>query len=268
MRQYERIRVERSGARALITLANATRRNAISPVMTTELISALAAAQSDESVRVIVITGEGKTFSAGGDFSSMTSLGDSLPPAAPDERAPASSHGHYGDLLLALLRCEKPTIARVNGHALGTGLGIVAACTFSVALRDAQFGTPEINAGLFPMMVMSLLARTMPRRRLLEMMLLGEKIDATEAERLGLVSHAVEPGELDEKIREIEGQLVHKSQLVIRLGLRAFAAQEDLALEEALTLLRGRFGELLDTEDAREGLAAFLEKRDPRWQGR
>jgi len=268
MRQYERIRVERLGARAQITLTNAKRRNAISPQMTAELLSALAAAQADDGVRVIVITGEGKTFSAGGDFSSMTSLGDSIHPPPPDAPPPASAHGNYGDLLLALLRCEKPTIARVNGHALGTGLGLVAACTFSVALMDAQFGTPEINVGLFPMMVMTLLARTMPRRRLLEMMLLGEKIDATEAERYGIVTHAVEPGELDERVREIESLLVQKSPLIVRLGLRAFASQEDLALEEALTHLRGRLSELLDTEDAREGLAAFLEKRAPRWRGR
>src|SRR5215813_4221954 len=128
----------------------------------------------------------------------------SLPPVEAD-RLPHK--GDYGDLLMTLLQYEKPTIARVNGHALGSGLGLVAACTFSVALVDAQLGTPEINAGLFPMMVMALLARVVPRRRFYEIMLLGEKIDAKEAEHIGLIGRAVEPGELDETIRELEAQL-------------------------------------------------------------
>jgi enoyl-CoA hydratase/carnithine racemase len=176
--------------------------------------------------------------------------------------------GDYADLLRAVLHAEKPVIARVNGHALGTGLGLVAACTFSVALKGVQFGTPEINAGLFPMMVMALLARTLPRNRLLELMLLGEKIDAAEAARIGLVGQVVEPGDLDETIRTIEGQITSKSALITRLGLKAYAAQDGLPFDDAMTLLRERFRQVLGTEDAREGLAAFLEKREPRWVGR
>ena len=133
---------------------------------------------------------------------------------------------------------------------------------------DEQFGTPEIHAGLFPMMVMGLLARVMPRQRLLEMMLLGEKIDAAEAARIGLVGHAVEPGELDETIRSIVSQLIAKSPLAVRLGLRAFAAQEDVELARALPMLRKQFAESLNTDDAREGLMAFLEKRSPHWTGK
>jgi enoyl-CoA hydratase/carnithine racemase len=198
----------------------------------------------------------------------MNPAGESVrpPPIGGGEVLPIK--GDYADLLLALLNYDKPTIARVNGHALGSGLGLVAACTFSVALVDAQLGTPEINAGLFPMMVMALLARVVPRRRFYEMMLLGEKIDAKEAQQMGLIGHAVEPGELDETIREIETQLVHKSPLVLTLGLRAAAAQEDMELAKALPMLRSRLQEVLNTEDAREGLMAFLDKREPRWVGR
>lgn len=267
MRRYQRIRVERVGSRALITLAYAKRRNALSPQMTNELLYAIEDARVDEAVRVIVITGEGKTFSAGGDLSYMTSTGESVRPP-PVGEPDLAMRGDYADLLLTLLRCDKPTIARVNGHALGSGLGLVAACTFSVALMDAQFGTPEINAGLFPMMIMALLARVMPRKRLLEMMLLGEKVDATEAEAMGILTRVVEPGDLDETIREIETQLVQKSPLIVKLGLRAFAAQEDLEFEQALKMLRERFSGVLETEDAHEGLAAFLEKRAPVWRGR
>lgn len=268
MRQYERIRVERIGPREQIILANAKRRNALSPQMVSEVLYALEDARRDNDVRVVVITGEGKTFSAGGDLSYMNPQGESVrpPPYGPGDALPLK--GDYADLLITLLHYDKPTIARVNGHALGTGLGLMAACTFSVALTDAQLGTPEINAGLFPMMVMALLARIVPRRRFYEMMLLGEKIDAKEAERIGLIGHAVEPGELDETIREIELQLVHKSPLIVRLGLRAAAEQEDMALGKALPMLRSRLQEVLNTEDAREGLMAFLDKREPRWVGR
>ncbi len=235
--------------------------------MTNELLYAIEDLRLEEAVRVIVITGEGKTFSAGGDLSYLTASGESVrPPPVGEPDLP--TRGDYIDLLLTLLRCDKPTIARVNGHALGTGLGLVAACTFAVGLKDAQFGTPEINAGLFPMMTMALLARVVPRKRLLEMMLLGEKVDAIEAEHLGILTRSVEPGELDETIREIETQLTSKSPLVLKLGLRAFAAQEDVELEQALKMLRERFTNVLETEDAHEGLAAFLEKRAPVWRGR
>lgn len=178
------------------------------------------------------------------------------------------SKGDYADLVLTLLRFDKPVIARVNGHAFGRGLGLVVACTFSIALKNAQFGTPEIHAGLFPMMVMSLLQRSVPRPQLLEMMLLGKKLDAADAQHLGLITHVVDPGDLDETIREIEEQILRKSPLIVRLGLRAFAEQADLAMADALPAMRVRFAECLATEDAREGQTAFLDKRDPVWKGR
>jgi enoyl-CoA hydratase/carnithine racemase len=267
VRHFHRIHVEHQRTRAKITLAYPARRNAIGPQMTNELLYALDDAMADDDVRVIVLTGEGKTFCAGGDFAQMPGAGESVRPP-PVDSDPLPHKGDYGDLLLALLRSDKPVIARVNGHALGGGLGLVAACTFSVALKDAQLGTPEITVGLFPMMIMAVLARVVPRRRLLEMMLLGDKIDASEAARIGLVGQAVDPGELDETIREIESQIVHKSPLIVKLGLRAFAAQDDLPLERALPLMREHFAQCLATDDAREGLVAFLEKRAPHWTGR
>ncbi len=266
-RPYERIRVERIRAREKITLSYPQRRNAIGPRMTNELLHALADAMADDHVRVIVITGEGKSFSAGGDFAQMGLPGAPGWSSPPPEVSDLPLKGDYADLLRAVMYAEKPIIARVNGHALGTGLGLVAACTFSVALRGTQFGTPEINAGLFPMMVMALLARTLPRSRMLEMMLLGEKIDATEAARIGLIGQVVEPGELDETVRTIETQIMHKSPLITRLGLRAYAAQDGLEFDAAMTLLRDRLKEVLTTADAREGLTAFLEKREPVWSG-
>ena len=175
--------------------------------------------------------------------------------------------GDYADLLVALVRMDKPTIAKVNGHAVGGGLGLVAACAFAVASSEALFGTPEINVGLFPMMIMPLLARLVPRRRLIEMMLLGERVDAHEAARIGLVSSVVAPDELDRAVHELSAKIEAKSPLTLRLGLHAFAEQDDLPLEAAIFAMRERLNECLATNDAREGLMAFLEKRKPVWAG-
>jgi enoyl-CoA hydratase/carnithine racemase len=227
--------------------------------MTNELLWALEDAGLAEDVRVVVVTGAGKAFCAGGDFQQMTGGADG-------EALPAK--GDYADLLLAMVRIDKPVVARVNGHAMGGGLGIVAASTFAIASTDAQLGTPEIQVGLFPMMIMAILARLVPRRRLLKMMLLGEKVSAEEAARIGLVNETVAPGELDDAVGKLVRALVEKSPMTMRLGLRAFGEQDDMDLAEALPFLRGKLAECLGTEDAREGLMAFLEKRAPKWTGK
>jgi enoyl-CoA hydratase/carnithine racemase len=258
-RDYQRIVVTRAGpgeagAVATITLNNPQRRNALGPRMINELLWALEDATADASVRSIVLTGEGKAFCSGGDFSGGGD-GPELPPK-----------GDFADLLLALSHGDKPVIAKVNGDAMGGGLGLVAASTFSVASTQARFGTPEVELGIFPMMIMGVLVRSIPRRRLLEMMLLGQRFAADEAARLGLVNRAVPPESLDAEVKTITDALGAKSASTLRLGLRAFAAQDDLALADALPLLRDRLAECLATEDAREGLMAFFEKRPPKWR--
>ena len=261
-RLYGKIRVSDGshfGVR-IVVLNNPERRNAIGPQMVNELLYAIDDAHADGDVRAIVLTGEGKAFCAGGDFAQMTG-------SAAD--GPVLAHkGDYADLLLAMTRSELPIIARVNGPAMGGGLGLVAASTFAVADVDAQLGTPEINVGLFPMMIMAVLARVVPRRELLEMMLLGKKLTATDAVRIGLVNSAVRADALDSAVNDLASEIFKKSPLTVALGLRAFAAQDDMDLEKALPLLRDRLAECLSTEDAREGLTAFLEKRPPVWKGR
>ncbi len=258
-RLYGKIRVHEDGPVLRITLFNPDRRNAIGPQMVNELLYALEDAHADEDVRVIVLTGEGKAFCAGGDFSQMTAGADGpqLPPK-----------GDYADLLLAMTRAEKPIVARVNGHAMGGGLGLVAASTFAIASTEAKLGTPEIDVGLFPMMIMAVLARLVQRRALVEMMLFGVKFGAHEAKALGLVNRAVPGEQLDEAVKTFTDQVIAKSPITLALGLRAFAEQDDMALADALPMLRGKLGECLATEDAREGLMAFLEKRAPVWKGR
>lgn len=259
-RLYAKIRVADGDGVRTVTLYNPERRNAIGPQMVNELLYALGDAHADEDVRVIVLTGEGKAFCAGGDFAQMSggaADGPMLPPK-----------GDYADLLLAMTRTEKPIVARVNGTAMGGGLGLVAASTFAVADNGVALGTPEINVGLFPMMIMAVLARIVPRRKLLEMMLFGQKLTAEEALAIGLLNRVVASEELDGAVRKITDEIQKKSPLTVALGLRAFAAQDDLDLEKALPLLREKLGECLATDDAREGLTAFLEKRPPVWKGR
>jgi enoyl-CoA hydratase/carnithine racemase len=259
-RLYGMIEVAPSGGIATVTLKNPARKNAIGPAMVNELLYALSDAEADATVRAVVLTGAGDAFCAGGDFSQMSagiSSADALPPK-----------GDYADLLLAMTRATKPIIARVNGHALGGGLGLVAAAHFAIAVRGAKLGTPEINVGLFPMMIMAVLQRVMPKRKLLEMMLFGERLEADDAAKYGIVNRAVEVAELDGAVKLITDEILLKSPSTIRLGLDAYAAQDDLDLETALPLLRERLAGCLTTDDAREGLMAFLEKRQPRWAGK
>ncbi len=258
-RAYGKIRVAHEGALARITLSNPERRNAIGPQMVNELLWALADAAEDAAIRVIVITGEGKAFCAGGDFAQMT--------GASADQVELAHKGDYADLLLAMMRYEKPIVSRVNGAAMGGGLGIVAASHFAIAQSDAKLGTPEVDVGLFPFMIAAVLARIVPRRALVEMMLRGQKLEAEEAQRIGIVGKVVDPETLDVTIDALCMDLAARSPTAIRLGLRAFAAQDDLALQDALPLLRNALGEALGTDDAREGLTAFLQKRKPNWTG-
>jgi enoyl-CoA hydratase/carnithine racemase len=265
MTEYGKIKTAKEGPRFTITLNYPERRNAIGPQMANELLYALEEAANDSEVRVIVLAGEGKAFCAGGDFQQMTGGA-----AAYRELPPK---GDYADLLLAMIQSTKPIIARVHGDALGGGLGLVVASHFAVGGAAARLGTPEIDVGLFPMMIMAVLGRIMPRRALLRMMLLGEKYTGDQAAALGLLtqwtSESVGNGApLDDVVGELVKGLSAKSPAAMRLGLRAFADQDDLTLEQALPLLRQRLSDCLATDDAREGLTAFLEKRAPKWTGR
>lgn len=243
----------------VVTLNNPARKNAIGPAMANELLHALDLAAEEASVRTVVITGAGDAFCAGGDFSQMVGGAG---------EATLEHKGDFSDLILRMVGFGKPIIARVNGVAMGGGLGLVSACHFAVAIDSAKLGTPEVNVGLFPMMIMALLARLVPRRRLLEMMLFGEKLSAEEARAVGLVSRVVAAAELDGAVAEIESKIASKSPITIQLGLEAWARQGDMELEAALPYLRERLGACLATDDAREGLTAFLEKRAPRWTGK
>ncbi len=246
-----------AGAIARVTLNRPDKRNPIGPATCGELIHALHALRDDPTVRVIVLTGAGPAFSAGGD------LGGMMAPAA-DGPPPAS----LVDLLLTMHGLGKPIVAMVNGPALAGGLGLMVACDLVIAADTATFGTTEILVGLWPMMITAELVRNLGRKRTLELMLTGRKLDAAEALAIGLVTRVVPAAELEVATMALAGELADKSPAAIALGLRAFYRSADLDHADALRYLEGELAKVLTLEDAAEGIAAFLGKRRPVWKGR
>jgi enoyl-CoA hydratase len=246
------------GSIARITLNRPDKRNPLSAVTLGELLTAFEQAKADPQIRVIVLTGAGKVFSGGADLSAMSGAGGPT----------AARLGTLVDLFLAMTQLGKPTIGMVNGHALAGGLGLVVACDLVIAQDAAQFGMPEINVGLWPMMIMARIFRNVPRKAGMELMLLGERISAQEAQRIGLINRAVPAAELEPTVLALARKLAQKSPIVMKLGLDAFYQTQDLELERALPYLQTQLYAVLATEDAREGLAAFFAKREPQWKGR
>jgi enoyl-CoA hydratase len=261
---YSDITYERRGAEARITLNRPERRNPIGPDTIGELLHAFAAAKQDDEVRVLVLTGAGAIFSAGGDLGTMGKGGTPLQ----STEAPTRLPGTYVDLNLALARMGKPSIAMVNGHAFAGGLGLVVACDLAICADDAWLGTPEINVGLWPMMITATIFRNVSRKRGLELLLTGDRISAHDAERIGLVTRVVPRAELEVEVQKLVEKLASKSPLILAMGLTAFHENEDADLERSLRELEAQLARVIATEDSKEGLAAFLEKRKPIWKGK
>jgi enoyl-CoA hydratase/carnithine racemase len=246
---------------ATITMNRPHRRNALSGRLVNELIVALEAAGADAGVGAIVLQGAGGAFCSGGDLSQMVGGGG-------DPLGDVPVRGGFVELNLAFTKVGKPIVAKVHRYAYGGGLGLVCAAHFAIAEDTAKFGTPEIDRGVFPMMIMAMIFRTVPRRRGLEMILTGERISAAEAVEIGLINRAVPPEELDAAVLELATKLASKPPAIVRLGLEAYHRQDDLDLAEALPYLQDMLMKCFGTDDAREGMTAFLEKRPPVWWGR
>jgi enoyl-CoA hydratase len=259
---YETIRYEVDEAGiATVTLDQPDTRNALSAEMLAELLDAFESARDDEAVRCLVLTSShDRVFSSGAN---LAGFGADVPLV----------HKHFGSdrlvrLFELLVEMPKPTLCAANGHVLAGALGLALACDLVVAKDTAEFGTPEINVGAFPFMIMALIYRNVPRKKTNELLLLGERISAEEAREAGIVNRVLPAGEFEAAVGDWAKKLASKSPVVMRLGKEAMARQLDMPLPDALDYLRSQLSLALSTEDIREGVAAFFEKREPVWRGR
>jgi len=259
---YEKIRYEvAADAVATITLDDPGTRNALGNETLDELIAAFEAAREDEAVRCVVLTSSHeKVFSAGGNLDGFAA---DVPLV----------HKHFGmerfpRLFRLMGELGKPTLCAANGHVLAGALGVALACDLIVAKDTAGFGTPEINVGVFPFMIMALIYRNVPRKKTNEMLLLGERMTAQEALEAGIVNRVVPADEFDATVSDWAAKLAAKSPVMMRLGKDAIFRQMDMPYLEALEYLHHNLTLALSTEDVVEGVSAFFEKRDPQWKGR
>jgi enoyl-CoA hydratase/carnithine racemase len=246
---------------ATLTLNEPATRNALSAEVIGGLLAGLQRARDDEAARCVVLASSHETvFSSGANLGGFA--GD-VPLV----------HKHFGiEGLLAVLKLlasfPKPVICAARGHVLAGAFGIALACDLVIASENATFGTPEINVGVFPFMIMALIYRNLPRKKVNELLLLGERQSAQEAVALGVANRVVPAADFDGAVAEWAGKLAAKSPVIMRLGKEAMRRQLDMALDDALDYLRAQLSLALSTEDVVEGVTAFFEKREPQWKGR
>jgi enoyl-CoA hydratase/carnithine racemase len=246
---------------ATVTINRPERRNALSWTVMTELRGAFAKAKDNPEVRVVVLTGAGdKAFSAGADLTGMA--------AGAGFVDLHDARGELARLFREVWELGKPTVARVRGYSLAGGFGVALMCDVVIAADDAQFGTPEIDVGLWPMMITAPMLRSMPPKVALELMMTGRRVSAREALEIGFVNRVVPVDELDEAVAAVTSVLAAKSPAVMKLGRDAFYAVLDQDAEHGLRLLQAGLTLVTQTDDAAEGIQAFQEKRAPEWSGR
>lgn len=262
---YETITYEPADRVARITLNRPEARNALNGRMTAELLDALERAKTDADVRVVVLTGAGeKAFCAGADLADFGRAG--VPAAGAPGSAVADSPPYR--LFTAFPRLGKPIIARLGGHAVAAGLGIALSCDIVIAAEDVKLGTPEVNVGLWPMMIMAIVNRHIAPQQAMKLYYTGRSVSAREGVQIGLVTEAVPRTDLDARVSELAGTIAAKSPIGLRLGRDAFFAIEGRPFDDQIGYLLGKLAEVGATDDAKEGIQAFLEKRPPQFTGK
>jgi enoyl-CoA hydratase len=261
MAEREKVLYEVADGVATVTLNDPEKRNVLSGQMLAELVEAMKEARDSDQVRAVVLTGAGeKVFCAGAD---LGGFGADVPLV----------QKHFAtDLFIEFFRLMprlgKPSLCALNGHVLAGGMGFALSCDLVIAREGVTFSTPEINVGAFPYMIMAIIYRNVPRKKVNEMMLLGERMSAEDAVRFGLANKVVPAEEFEGAVQEWASKLASKSPLLMKIGHDAMYRQQDMALDEALEFLRSQLSLTFSTEDIQEGVRAFFEKREPEWKGR
>lgn len=238
---------------ATMTINRPARRNALSAAVISQLMTRLEEAEADKNVRVVILTGSGdKAFCSGADLEGGVG---------------GRGTEQYGNLLKRMADYPKPTIARINGYCLAGGMGLMLACDIVITHDYALFGTPEINVGIWPMMISALIYRNMLPKQAMKMMLLGEIFDANQALEMGFISQVVSPDMLDDTVKLIAEKLTAKSSISIKMGKEAYRTMQDMPLSDALDYLSNQLSKVAATHDAQEGILAFTEKRKPNFIG-
>lgn len=237
-----------------ITLNRPEKKNALNNVMMNELNYALAYAKQQREIRVVVIGAEGDVFCAGADLRRAK------------EKSNVPKLEHADDVSFSLRRLHKPVICKIQGSVLAGALLIVTNSTHAIAAKEATFLAPEIHRGLWPFMVMAGLFRVMPKRAGLDFIMRGQPIDARQAEQWGLINQSVAANELEKTVRDLANELASLAPETMQLGLAAYEQQDALAFDEALPYLQEQIAQCFQSDDAKEGIAAFLEKRKPNWK--
>ncbi len=249
---------EQDGPILRLTINDPERRNPLTNGVVAAMTEAIVGV--NEATKVIVISGAGqKAFCAGGDLSG--GFFDS----------PIQTHRErsgLADLFRAMRSARQPIVARVNGHALAGGFGLMLACDIAVAVDTATFGTPEVTVGLWPMMISAVVQRALPEKIALDLMMSGRRIDAAEASAIGAVSRVVAAEALDATVDDLVAVLCDRSPAILALGKASFYAAGDMGFDAALDMLAGGLTAIALTDDAQEGTAAFVEKRSPNFTGR
>ena len=241
--------------RLVLTIDRPERRNALNADVITSLQQALEGARADRAIRAIVLTGAGdEAFCAGADLSADSFSFDFATPSIP-----------YANLLRTARTLDVPLVARVNGACMAGGMGLLAMCDLAIAARHAIFGLPEAKVGVFPMQVLAVLQAQVPQRFLAQLCLTGDPIDAARAREIGLVNDVAD--DLDGTLERLLSRLLANSPTALRRGLYAMKAMRSMPFEEAIAFGEGQIGLLAMTQDAREGIAAFKDKRKAQWTG-
>jgi enoyl-CoA hydratase/carnithine racemase len=236
-----------------ITLNRPEKKNALNNVMMNELNYALAYAKQESSIRVVVVAAEGNIFCAGADLTRTKS----------ESNVPKLKNND--DISLSLRHLYKPVICKIQGSVYAGALLIVSNSTHAIAVKEAEFSAPEIHRGLWPFMVMAGLFRVMPKRAGLDFIMRGQPIDASKAEKFGLINQSVNKEYLDETVNSLAKELASLAPETMQFGLEAYEKQDSKSFNEALPYLQEQIAKCFEGKDAKEGISAFLEKRKPNW---